>query len=100
IAGDRRAMAEPGSIKWKTGKFALTRTTIIQILKADGIAKAHDVHACIAREQHSSRTPQQRDLSCAMARRMNNLEASGDGQYFPRGQGLVDGNGSIRSSGW
>jgi hypothetical protein len=27
-----------------------------------------------------------------MAKRMNNLEAPGDGQYFPRGQGLVDGN--------
>ena len=63
IAGDRRAMAEPGSIERKTGKFALARTTFRQTLEADGITEAHDVHAHIAREQHSSRTPQQRDLS-------------------------------------
>jgi hypothetical protein len=54
--------------------------------------KAHDVHAHIAREQHSSRTPQQRDLSRAMPRSMNNFDAPGDGQYFPISQRLVDGD--------
>jgi len=58
------AMAEPGSIEGKTGEFALARTTLVQILEADGVTEAHEVHAHIAGEQHSSRTPQQRDLRC------------------------------------
>ena len=35
---------------------------------------------------------EQHDLSRAMPRSMNNLDAAGDGQYFPRGQRLVNGN--------
>jgi hypothetical protein len=58
VVGDRRAMAEPGSIEGKTGNFPLARTTFLQTLEANGITKAHDVHAHITREQHSSRTPQ------------------------------------------
>ena len=72
-------MAKPGGIEGKTGKFALARTTFIQILEADGISETHEVHAHIAREQHPSRTPQQRDLSCAMPRSVNNFEAARDG---------------------
>jgi hypothetical protein len=33
IAADRLAVAEPGSIESKTGKFALARTTFLQILE-------------------------------------------------------------------
>jgi hypothetical protein len=51
-------MAEPGCIKRKTDSFALARTTFLQTLEADWIAETHDVHTHIAREQHSSRTPQ------------------------------------------
>jgi hypothetical protein len=39
--------------------------TVLQTLEVDGITEAHDVHAHIARERHSSRMPQQRDLSRA-----------------------------------
>src|SRR5215469_14234480 len=92
IASDRLAMAKPGSIEGKTGKFALALTTFLQILEANGITKAHDVRAHISREQHSSRTPQQRDLSGAMPGDMNYLEAACDRQGFPWGQRLVDGN--------
>ena len=83
-------MAKPGSIEGKTGKFALARATFIQILEADGIGEAHQVHAHIAREQHASRTPQQRNLSRTVSRNMNDFDAAGDGQYFLRGQRLVD----------
>ena len=58
IAGDRGAVAEPGSVECKIGKFALARTTVVQILEADGVTKAHEIHVHVAREQHSSRTPQ------------------------------------------
>src|SRR5215469_17282878 len=92
IAGDRLAMDKPGSIEGETGKFALAHTTFLQVLEANGIAEAHDVRAHISREQHSSRTPQQRDLSGAMPGDMNYFEASRDRQYIPRGQRLVDGN--------
>jgi hypothetical protein len=51
-------MAEPGSIEGKTGKFPLARATLLQTLEADGVTEAHDIHAHIVREQHSSRTPQ------------------------------------------
>jgi len=60
--------------------------------RADGITEAHDVHAHIAREQRSSRTPQQRDLSRAMPGSVNGSDAASDGQYCPRGQRLDDGN--------
>ena len=63
----------------------LACTAFLQTLETDGITKAHDVHANVAREQHSSRTPQQRDLSGAMTRSMNNFNAPSDGQYFPWG---------------
>ena len=33
-------MAEPGSIERKTGEFALTGTTFVQTLGADGITEA------------------------------------------------------------
>jgi hypothetical protein len=85
-------MAEPGCIEGKTGKFSLARTTFLQTLEADGITEAHDVHAYVTREQHSSWTPQQRDLSRAMSRSMNHFEAASDGKYFASSQGLVDGN--------
>src|SRR5579872_2098603 len=90
--GDRRTMAEPGSIEGKTDKFPLARTTFLQTLEADGVTEAHDVHAHIARKQHLSRPPQQRDLSRAMSGTMNNLDAAGDGQCFPGDQSLVDGH--------
>src|SRR5215469_3168899 len=80
IAGDRLAVAEPDSIEWKTGKFALAGTTILQTLEAERITEAHDVHAHIAREQHSSRAPQQRDLSRAMPRTVNHFDAASEGQ--------------------
>src|SRR5215469_11755081 len=92
IAGDRLAMAKPGSIEGKTGKFALAHTTFLQVLEANGITETHDVCAHVSREQHSSRTPQQRNLSGAMPGNMNYFEATRDGQYFPRVQSLVDGN--------
>jgi hypothetical protein len=69
-----------------------TRTTFLQTLEANGITEAHGVRAHIAREQHTSRTPQQRDVSRAMPRGMNNFDAAGDGQYFPITQRLVDGS--------
>jgi hypothetical protein len=93
IADDRLAVAESSSIERKTGKLALTRTTLIQVLEADWITEAHEVRAHIAREQHASRSPQQRNVSRAMPRGMNNFDAAGDGQYFPVSQGLIDGNG-------
>jgi hypothetical protein len=37
IADDRLAVAESSSIERKTGKLALTRTTLIQVLEADWI---------------------------------------------------------------
>src|SRR5215475_7820419 len=92
IAGDRPAMAESCSVERKTGNFALARTTFLQTLEADGITEAHEVRAHIAREQHSSRMPQQRDLSRAMPRSMNDFDPASDEQYFPSGQRLVDGN--------
>ena len=58
IVGDRRAMAESGGIERKTGNLSLARTTFLQTLEADGITEAHDVHAHVAHEQDSSRTPQ------------------------------------------
>jgi hypothetical protein len=75
-------MAKPGSIERKTGKFALALATFLQILEADGITEAHKVRAYIAREQHSSRTPQQRDLPRAMPGSMNDFESASDRQYF------------------
>ncbi len=78
-------MTEPGRIECKTGNLSLAYTAFLQALEADGITKAHDVHAHVAREQHSSRTPQQRDLSGAMARSMDNFDAASNGQYFPWG---------------
>ena len=89
IAGDRLAVAEPSGIEGKTGKFALARTTLIQALEADGITEAHEVRAHIACEQHASRTPQQCDLSRAMPRSMNDLEAASNGKYFPICQRLI-----------
>lgn len=62
------------------------------ILEADRITEAHEVRAHVAREQHASRMPQQRDLSRAMRRSMNNFEAAGDWQCFARRQRLVDGD--------
>ena len=85
-------MAEPGGIERETGKLALARTPFLQTLEADGIAKTHEVRAYIAREQHSSRTPQQGDVSRAMPRSMDNLDAARDRQYFTSGQRLVYGN--------
>ena len=82
-----------------TGKFALARTTFLQILEADGISEAHEVHAHIAREQHSSRTPQQRDVSRAMPRSMNNFDAASDGQSSAVKGWSIE-TGSSRSSGW
>lgn len=58
IAGDRLAMAEPGSIEGKSGELALARTAFLQTLETDWITQTHDVHAHIAHEQHSSRMPQ------------------------------------------
>ena len=55
------------------------------MLKADGITEAHSVHAHVARKQHSSRTPEQRDLSRAMPRSMNDFETTSDGQHLPQG---------------
>jgi len=78
-------MTEPNRIKYKTGNLSLACTAVLQTLEADGITKAHDVHAHVAREQHSSRTPQQCDLSGAMTRSVNHFDATSDGQYFPRG---------------
>ena len=63
----------------------MARATFIQILEADGIGEAHQVHAHIAREQHASRTPQQRDLSVTMPRNMDDFDAAGDGLVFPQG---------------
>jgi hypothetical protein len=85
-------MAEPGGIERKTGKLALARTTFLQILEADGITEAHEVHVHIARKQHSPRTPQQRHMSRAVPGGVNYFDAAGDGQYFPIGQRLVDGD--------
>jgi hypothetical protein len=59
-------VAKPGTIVRKTRDFALAGTTFLQIFEADGITEAHEVRAHIAREQHSSWTPQQRNLSRAM----------------------------------
>jgi hypothetical protein len=58
----------------------------------NGITEAHEVRARIACEQHSSRAPQQRDLSRAMPGNMNDFDTASDGQYFSSGQRLVDGN--------
>ena len=44
----------------------LAHTAFLRVLEADGITEAHDVRAHISREQHSSRMPQQRDLSGAV----------------------------------
>jgi hypothetical protein len=44
-------------------------TTFLQILEANGITKAYEVRAVIACEQHSSWTPQERDLSLSCHRR-------------------------------
>ena len=78
-------MTEPGRIECKTGNLSLACTAFLQTLEADGITKAHDVHAHVAREQYSSRTPQQCDLSSAMTRSVNYFDATSNGQYFPRG---------------
>jgi hypothetical protein len=91
-------MAEPSGVECKTGKFALARATCLQILEADGITEAHQVRAHIAGEQHPSWTPQQRDVSLAMPRGMNNFDAASDGQYFSITQRLVA-IGCSRSSG-
>jgi hypothetical protein len=92
-------VAKPGSIESKTGKFALASTAFIQILEAAGISKAHEVHAHIAREQHASRTPQQRDLSRTVSRNMDEFDAAGDGQYSPSVKGWSPTTGSSRSLG-
>ena len=92
IAGDGLTMAKPGGIEGKAGKFALAHTTFLQVFEANGITEAYDVRAHISGEQHSSRTPQQRDLSGAMPGDMNYFEAACDRQYFSWGQRLVDGN--------
>ena len=86
-------MTKPGSIEWKIGKFALAHPTFLQVLEANGITEAHDVRAHISCEQHSFRTPQQRDLSGAMPGDMNYVEATRDLQCFPWDQRLVYGNG-------
>ena len=78
-------MTKPGRIECKTGNLSLACTAFLQTLEADGITQAHDIHAHVAHEQHSSLTPKQRDLSGAMARSMNNFDAASNGQYFPRG---------------
>ena len=48
IAGDRIAVAEPGSIERKTGNFALARTTFLETFEPDGITEAHDIQAHVA----------------------------------------------------
>jgi hypothetical protein len=42
--------------------------TLASCCGTDGITEDHEVRAHIAREQHTSRAPQQRDVSCAMPR--------------------------------
>jgi hypothetical protein len=80
----------PAGIKCKTGKFALARTTFLQVLEPDGITEAHEAGANFAGEQHSSRMPQKGDLSRAVPTNMNDFDAASDGQNLPCGQGLVD----------
>ena len=75
-----------------TGNLALAGTAFLKILEADRITEAHDIRAHISRKEHSSRTPQQRDLSRAMPGDMNYFETNCDAQCFPWGQRLVDGN--------
>jgi hypothetical protein len=92
IASDRFAMAEACSLEREIGKFALACATVVQILEADGITKAHDVHDHVAHKQHSPRMPKKRDLSSAMSGSVNNFDAAGDGQHVTGGKGLIDGD--------
>jgi hypothetical protein len=82
IASDRLAVAEAGGFEGKAGEFALAGTAFPQILESERITQTHDIHADIAREEHSSRTPQQRDVSGTMSRSMDHLNTAGDVQYF------------------
>jgi phosphoribosylaminoimidazole (AIR) synthetase len=85
-------VAEADSVKRKTGKFALTRSTHIYVFETERITKSHDVHEHIGREQHATGAPKQRDLPRAMSRNINHIDASSDVQGFTVGQRLVDGD--------
>jgi hypothetical protein len=71
-------MSKTGGLKRKISKSALARAAFAQILAADGITEPHNVRANVAGEQHASRTPQQCELSRAMPRSINDLEAASD----------------------
>jgi hypothetical protein len=92
VTHDWVTVAEADSLKRKAGKLALTRSSHIYVFETKRITKSHDVHEHIGRKQHAARAPKQRDLSRAMPRSMNDIDASSDVQGFAVGQRLVNGD--------
>ena len=83
IFGDRLAVAEPAALNERMVSLRWFVPSSSQAFEADGIAKADEVHADVAREQHISWTQEQRNLLCTMPRNISDLDTSSTPRVLP-----------------
>jgi hypothetical protein len=83
-------VTERRSFKAHRGEFSLAGAPELAVLEAEGVAHAGHVGADIADDQKTIPAPQERDMSCGVARCMDDLQPTGQWQGLTIFYGLVD----------